>query len=341
MGRHLSQLMYLNRYDGSEYNATLSTANHYPNPLYTGFNYRANNLNSNYNALVTEVQKPFSSGLQFQFSFTWSRLMDEGSILFSGSTTTGGYSAPYYLVTNNNQHLEYGPGSFDHQKNFKTVITYELPFLKNQKGFAGRVLGGWQVSAFYQGYSGHPIDVYNSRGRVVGNAQDPNGFPENIGGDYNLDGVANDRPDFIGPSASAIYSGYSPADGIFLDNGLIGCGFPGAKSTNIQACNNTYGVTAPNKYFINPPGYGVHFGTLGRDLFRGPWFNGLDGALLKNIKMTESLRMQLRFEALDLDNHPNFDGITSSLNSGSFGKAHILVGNAPSRRLQLGDRVFF
>ncbi|MGA2194326.1 MAG: TonB-dependent receptor, partial [Bryobacteraceae bacterium] len=49
MGHHLSQLMNLNRYDGSEYNATLSTANARPNPLYSGFNYRANNLNSNYN----------------------------------------------------------------------------------------------------------------------------------------------------------------------------------------------------------------------------------------------------------------------------------------------------
>jgi hypothetical protein len=83
MGHHLSQLMNLNRYDGSEYNATLSTANSRPNPLYSAFNYRANNLNSNYNALVTEVQKRYSNGLQFQFSFVWSKLMDEGSDLFA------------------------------------------------------------------------------------------------------------------------------------------------------------------------------------------------------------------------------------------------------------------
>ena len=51
--------------------------------------------------------------------------------------------------------------------------------------------------------------------------------------------------------------------------------------------------------------------------------------------------MQLRFEALNLDNHPNFDGINSNLNSGDFGKAQILVGSAPSRRLQLGARIFF
>src|SRR5579872_3067782 len=340
MGRHLSQLMNLNRFDGSEYNLNLSTANSRPNPLYTGFNYRANNLNSNYNALVTEVQKRFSKGLQFQFSFTWSRLMDEGSDLFSGSTTTGGYSEPYYFVSNNQPNLAYGPGSFDHQKNFKAIFTYELPFFKNQSGFVGRVLGGWQLSGFYQGYSGHPIDVYVNRSRFVGNALDPNGFHENLGGDYNLDGVLNDHQNFIGPSAGAVYSGANPADGIFIDNNPIGCGYAGAKSTNVAACNAQYGVAKPNSLFVNPSGYGVHFGDLGRDLFRGPWFNGLDGSLLKNFKVTERVKMQLRFEALNLDNHPNFDGINTNLSSSSFGKAQILV-DTPSRRLQLGARIQF
>ena len=96
MGRHLSQLMNLNRYDGQDYDADLSRRR--PNELYSGFNYRANNLNSEYNAMVTEVQKRFSHGLQFQFSFVWSKLMDDGSDLFSGSTTTGQYSQPYYFV---------------------------------------------------------------------------------------------------------------------------------------------------------------------------------------------------------------------------------------------------
>ncbi|HEX3744483.1 MAG TPA: carboxypeptidase regulatory-like domain-containing protein [Bryobacteraceae bacterium] len=340
-GRHLSQLMNLNRFDGSEYNPTLSTANSRPNPLYSGFNYRANNLNSNYNALVTEVQKRYSNGLQFQFSFTWSRLMDQGSDLFTGSTSTGAYSQPFYFVSDSHPNLEYGPGAFDHQKNFKVILTYELPFLKDQKGFAGRVFGGWQLSGFYQGYSGHPIDVYNSRGRYVGNALDPNGYPENIGGDYNLDGVGNDRPDFVGASASAVYSHSSAANGIFTDGNEIGCGFTGSKSTNIAACNASYGVTTPNSLFVNPTGYGVHFGTLGRNLFRGPWFNGLDGALLKNFKIAETVHLQLRFEALNLLNHPNFDGIDTNVNAGDFGVANLLVGGAPSRRLQLGGRVTF
>ncbi|MGC2657353.1 MAG: TonB-dependent receptor [Bryobacteraceae bacterium] len=340
-GRHLSQLMNLNRYDGSEYNPTLSTADSRPNALYTGFNYRANNLDSSYNSLVTEVQKRFAHGLQFQFSFAWSKLMDDGSDLFSGSTASGEYSQPYYFVSNSAPALEHGPGAFDHTKNFKTIFTYEIPFLKDQHGFLGHALGGWQLSAFYQGYSGHPIEIYNSRGRYVGNALDANGNPENIGGDYNLDGVDNDRPDFIGSSANVAYSNASPADGIFTDNNLIGCGYVGAKSTNIAACNAAYGVTTPNSLFVNPSGLGPRYGELGRNVFRGPWFNGLDGSLMKNFALRETVKLQIRFEALNLDNHPNFDGIDTNLNSGTFGKAQILVGEAPSRRLQMGARITF
>jgi hypothetical protein len=343
-GHHLSQLMNLNRYDGQNYNQNLSTSNPgRPNALYTGFNYRANNLNSNYNAMVSEVQKRFSNGLQFQFSFTWSKLMDQGSDLFTGSTTSGNYSQPYYFISNSHPGLEYGPGAFDHQKNFKAIFTYEIPFFKDQQGFLGHALGGWQLSGFYQGYSGHPVEVYNGRGRYAGDALDANGFKENLGGDYNLDGVSNDHPNFIGTNASAVYSNASPADGIFTDNNLIGCGFAGAQSSaaKIQACNSNYGVTTPNSLFVNPPGTGIRYGTLGRNLFRGPWFNGLDGSLMKNFKLRESVKLQVRFEALNLDNHPNFDGIDTNLNSGSFGKAQILVGAAPSRRLQMGARITF
>jgi hypothetical protein len=339
LGRHLPQLMNLNRYDGECYNQNLTCTR--PNDLYTGFNYRANNVTSNYNALVTEVQKRFSHGLQAQFSFSWSRLMDKGSDLFTGSTLTGQYSQPYYFISNSHPEFEYGPGAFDHQKNFKVLFTYELPFFREQHGLIGHALGGWQFAGFYQGYSGHPIEVFNGNTKFKGNAIDTNGFHENIGGDYNLDRVYTDHPDFIGASAGSVYSNASPADGIFKDNNPIGCGFPGAQSTNITACNSAFGVSTPNALFINPAGGGIRYGTLGRNLFRGPWFNGLDGSLMKNFKIRETVTMQFRFEALNLDNHPNFDGIVTDLSKSTFGKAQILVGESPARRLQLGVRILF
>lgn len=354
LGRHLPVLEYLNRYDGMDYNATLA-AEPRPNPLYTSMNYRANRISSDYNSLQTEFQKRFSAGLQFQFSYTWSKLIDEGSDLFTGETLQGAYSQPYYYPSNNALQLERGPGAFDHTHNFKVNLIYEIPFLKSEQGFAGHVFGGWQLSAFYQGYSGHPIEIYNSRHRYAGNGLDPNGFDENIGGDYNLDGVYTDRPDYVGSSVGSAYSNNSPADGIFKDNNPIGCGYAGATTSatgshSTAACNSANGVVTPSTLFVNPSGYGPHFGELGRNVFRGPWYNDLDAALMKNVRFTEQVGLQLRFEALNAANHPNFDGIVSDVNSGQFGKAQILVGtrgattsgaSSISRVLQLGARLSF
>ncbi|MBV9309055.1 MAG: TonB-dependent receptor, partial [Acidobacteriaceae bacterium] len=349
LGRHLPVLQTLNRYDGQRYNPTF--ANVRPNALYTGFNYRANNVNSNYNSLVTEIQKRFSHGVQFQASFTWSKLMDTSSDLFQGETTQGNFSQPYYYVsTNQNPKVfEYGPGAFDHTKTFKFNWVWELPFLRAQRGFLGQAFGGWTLSGFYQFYSGHPLEVYNGRPARRGNAKDANGIPENIGGDYNYDGTNNDRPVYIGTGNP--YSGHSPADGIFTDNNEIGCGYAGAQSTNIASCNAAYGVVTPNTLFANPAGLGPRFGTLGRNVFRGPGYNDVDASLFKTFKATETVRVQFRAEFINLLNHPNFDGIDTNLNSSTFGRAQILTGpgitgiepqsTAKARRVQLGLRVSF
>ncbi len=338
-GRHLPVLMNLNRYDGMRYNPTFADAR--PNSAYTGFNYRANNVNSNYNSMIVEMQKRLSRGIQYQFSYTWSKLMDYGSDLFSGETTQGSYSQPYYFVSNARVNTEKSAGAFDHTHAYKLAFIWELPMFRSQKGFLGQAFGGWQLSSFYQAYSGHPLEIYNSRTRRPGNVKDANGVPENLGGDYNLDGLGNDRPDFVGTMAGA-YSGKSPADGIFSSNGRVDCGFAGAQSTNIASCRSAFGIGTPSSLFVNPAGTGVRFGSLGRNVFRGPWFNGLDAALQKNFRLTpERVRLNVRVDALNILNHPNFDGITTDLNSGSFGRANILVGSAPARRIQLGARIQF
>ena len=324
LGRHLPNLMNLNRYDGDAYNPNLSPL--YPNPNYNGFNYRANNGSSNYNALVTELQKRFSNGLQFQMSYTWSKLLDFGSDLFAGETTQGNYSSPYYFITNGNNRNEYGPGSFDHTHSAKANFVYQLPFLKDRKSLLGEIFGGWQMSAFYQAYSGHPIEIYTSQTRLAGDYIDANGVPENIGGDYNLDGVKNDRPINIGGANP--YSNFSPADGIFTDNNPVGCGFAGNKSSpaSIQACNANLGISTVSTLFANPSGGIIRYG-MGRNTFRGPWFNGFDAALSKTFKLTEHVGLQIRADAVNVLNHPNFDCITTDVSSGSFGKAACVVGD--------------
>jgi hypothetical protein len=378
MGRHLPMLENLNRTDGEAYNVALDNttspptvigglSNRRPNSLYTGFNYRSNSVSSNYNSLVVEAQKRMGHGLQFQTGYTFSKLLDVNSELFAGCSTIGGQTAPYYYISNAKPKLSYGRGAFDHRHAYKFSVTYEMPFLKSEKSFVGHALGGWSLGSFMQLYSGHPIDVYMGRSRFAAQTcndpqcntetfyVDQNGIPFNIGGDYNLDGVGNDKPVFIGSSLSSVYSGKSPADGIFTDNNKIGCGFPGATNQGvpqsaIDFCNATFGVGTPNSLFANAPypsGAAPYqrFGTFGRDIFHGPKFVQLDLGLSKSFKLTEAMKLDLRAQGQNILNHPNFDCIDSNLDSGTFGQAQCLtpfgLGSPTARVMSLGLRLAF
>jgi len=179
---------------------------------------------------------------------------------------------------------------------------------------------------------------------------DPNGVPYNIGGDYNLDGLGNDHPDFIGSSLGSVYSGASPADGIFTDNNRIGCSVSGVPSNVSPTASSGLCPGASSMLFGNPA-YATgstpfeRFGTLGRGVFHGPKFLEMDMGLSKSFKLTETMKLDFRAQAQNLTNHPNFDCIDANLNSSTFGKAQCLtpfgLGAPKSRVMSLGLRLAF
>ena len=299
-------------------------------------------------------------GLQFQTGYTYSKLLDVNSELFAGCSTIGSRTAPYYYISNTLPKLSYGRGAFDHRGAYKFSATYELPFLKAEKGFIGHALGGWSLGTFVQFYTGHPIDVHNGRARVrARNASgalllDQNGAPINIGGDYNLDGVLNDHPVFIGSSLGSVYGSGSPADGWFTDNNRIGCGEAGMPATVDFAASSSQCVGfTPSTLYGNPayPTTGttpyMRFGKLGRNVFIGPRFVTTDLGVHKTFKLTESTNLRFSAEAQNLFNHPNFDGINTDLSSSTFGQAQVLVGSGAggftgvSRIMSLSLRLSF
>lgn len=80
------------------------------------------------------------------------------------------------------------------------------------------------------------------------------------------------------------------------------------------------------------------FGTSGRNILRADGDINFDLSLLKNIAFSESKRLQLRVEAFNVFNHPNFGLPGSTFGAPGFG----IVNSAdPGRRLQLGARFVF
>jgi len=81
-------------------------------------------------------------------------------------------------------------------------------------------------------------------------------------------------------------------------------------------------------FFDNAPGQS---GTLARSTINGPLFSEIDMSLTKNIRISESVRFQIRADAFNLLNHTNFqigvldpnvgvNNVIFNVNSATFGQ---------------------
>lgn len=70
-------------------------------------------------------------------------------------------------------------------------------------------------------------------------------------------------------------------------------------------------------FFVNAPG--TH-GNVGRNTLTGPGIIQMDFSMLKDFNFTERHRLQFRFEAFNLPNHPNWDTPNTNITSASFGR---------------------
>jgi hypothetical protein len=106
--------------------------------------------------------------------------------------------------------------------------------------------------------------------------------------------------------------------------------------------------------YIQNPGVffnqGNAFGNLGRNVVIGPGFSNVDFALVKNTKITERVSWQIRVDAFDLLNHPNFSQTGPSAAADSLGGAtfNMLIAtrvppgdSGSSRQMQLAMKLMF
>jgi hypothetical protein len=128
-----------------------------------------------------------------------------------------------------------------------------------------------------------------------------------------------------------------------LDNsntGFANLGFNGNDRPNLVG-NPKLSNPTPERWFntaaFTTPAFGT-FGSAGRNIVDGPGYANVNFSLLKNIGLTESVKLQLRAESFNLFNRVNFDLPDNFVGSPSFGR--IRSAQSP-RHIQFGLKLLF
>jgi hypothetical protein len=180
---------------------------------------------------------------------------------------------------------------------------YELPFFRTQTNFVGRVLGGWQVSGIATYNSGLPFTVVTS----------------------NFD-----------PAGTGIINANPTARPILLCDPNDNAPHTATQWFN-TACFQPNPANTANTAAL---GFENVLGNTPRGVVEGPPTHRVDLTMAKNIRITESARLQLRAEVFNIFNHTNFRGF-SSLNitgGANFGR----IGSVRDpRTMQFGAKITF
>src|SRR5437879_6336875 len=213
------------------------------------------------------------------------------------------------------------------------TVQYELAFGKRKRFFGvvgnwrDRLWGGWQLNSIVRWGTGAPITVVDPRGTLnrAGRSARQTALTSLTRDQLRaLTGV------FITPNGVFFFNpsvlGRNP-DGS-LQAGRSGRGADGFGSAAFAGqvfFNNLPGTTSP----------------LSRAIFDGPTNFNMDASLIKNIRVTESTRVQLRGELYNVFNH--FQTTPSAqfldINSVNFGRITALAANP--RIVQFGIRIEF
>jgi Carboxypeptidase regulatory-like domain/TonB dependent receptor len=248
-----------------------------------------------YNGLQVGVTKQISRGLQFQSSYTYSKLEDttQGQV----ADVADGSDAPSDPFSTK---FDKGPTPFDATHNWRFNLLYHLPN-SGVGGFAGKLLSGWWVGnivSLQTGFPFSPLVGFNQSNSELGL------------GDLGI-ALANDRASFVTSS--------NLAQALAIDPPIPGIS-PGAEVYN----KNTVIVGKPGEWY-NPHMFTLPlYGTLGdvpRGALRGPGLANWDFSLNKDTAVPwlgEKGGAEFRAEFFNIVNHTNFNFPGISQNNENF-----------------------
>jgi hypothetical protein len=313
-------------------------------PFLAVVNILGNGYESNYNGLQVNLTEKPRHGFSFVAGYTFSHTLDQSSA-----------NRDPQPQNSLNPASEYGNSDMDIRHRFTFTATYEIPSIKTKS----QLLEGWQINSILTMQTGQPwgvIDGYVNGSDVSQTAElsdrwDFFGRPS----DFNVTSTAipyfAPNPNYVpnNPQSPATSNGACNAAAQNLDGG------PGGPTTASLA---SLGCYAKGSSILIPPAYGT-FGTMGRNIFRGPGFKQWDMSVVKPFKFGDRLTMQLRGEVFNVINHPNLAnpwgasgtyGNVDPTSPGTFGcgcatpdvaGANPVIGSGGARAIQVGLKFLF
>lgn len=250
---------------------------------------RGNAGSSSYNAGQLQLTRRFSKGLALSSSYTYSKLIDNNSEIFASTGLSNGSLSIIPLVLGGERN-DRAVGLFDRTHRAVFTYVYDLPFMRDQKGWLGQIAGGWQFSGITTFESGVPYTVVN-------------------GADSNNLAGNNDRPDLNpngqrGVRAIPATATSPSATGYVNPDVIIGQTSTG---TNIFAPIDP----ATARYVALAAGLG-RTGTAGRNTERTRGTNNFDFNIAKRFRVTEGTSLEFRTEFFNVFNHPQYGSLSIS-----------------------------
>ena len=262
VGRNFGRLVDYNTIRGDLFDGRLDRLN----PGFGGINFRAMLARSEYHGLQFQLNRRLSNGFTAQASYTMGKAMDTGSDVQVGALPVDARALD----------LEWSVADFDVRHRLVVNWLWEIPFLRDASGLTGTLLGGWQINGITALQSGFPFSVFTGAA-----------YPT---GDYNGDGVNNDRPNL-------------PSFGLDPPN------------TDKQAFINGVFVAAD---FPRPD----VLGDLPRNAYRGPGYASTDLSLFKNFPLgMRDSKLQFRAEVFNVFNRVNLQRPNGNMAQGTFGRS--------------------
>jgi hypothetical protein len=243
---------------------------------------------SSYNALQLTLRHAMSNGLEFDFSYAFSKSIDIGSNAERINSFEGtGFASQVINAWSPNQLR--AVSDFDTTHQLTANWTYDLPFGHGRAWASGigrvgeAIVGGWSLSGIAHWTSGLPFSIFHGAF-----------YPT----DWQLSGTA---VEVANPGAVGVHM-LNGSPNMFADPSAVSNMKPGSPV-----------------YFRHP--YPGESGT--RNELRGPGYFGIDSGLSKSWKIASEQTLRFSWEAFNVTNSVRFDAAASAnqfdLTTGNFG----------------------